>query len=257
MDFTILTAIIGVLIGLLAGLCSGMFGIGGGIVAVPMMRIILLMPGIMAVGTSIFMVIPTALSGVFVYARKKKIDVFTGAVCGLAGIPTVVLGAFAGNFIAGNTLMLMFSVLPIITGIKLLQKKRGLQASGRQKGKKHILLSLGIGAFAGFLSGLFGIGGGVLLVPVFVMLLDIEIHDAIGTSLMAIAIYGIPGAIAHALQGNTDFAILIPLLAGAVVGPQISARICLCTRTDRMRIVFAIFMFFMGVYMAIRELCMI
>jgi len=79
-------------------------------------------------------------------------------------------------------------------------------------------------------------------------------HEAISTSLLSIAVYGIPGAITHAVLGNTDFIILLPLVAGALVGPQIGARLCLCTKPETMRKLMVCFLAFMAGYLALKEL---
>lgn len=251
-----LTIILGILIGLFTGICSGLFGIGGGLVSIPLMHVVLGIPGEVAIGTSLFLIIPTTMSGAFVYHKKKMMDVKTGAICGVAGIPTAMLGAYVSSFLSGKILMLMFSALLVGIGIKMLlhKKKPAGNAEERKIDSKYIISACVIGAIVGFLSGLLGIGGGFLLTPAFLIVLGLSMHEAIGTSLLTIAIYGIPGAIMHALLGNTDFFILALLLAGAIIGPQIGARLCICTKAETMKKLMVGFLFFMAAYLALKEL---
>ncbi|MDD5503445.1 MAG: sulfite exporter TauE/SafE family protein, partial [Candidatus Thermoplasmatota archaeon] len=195
-----LTIIIGILIGLFTGVCSGLFGIGGGLVSIPLMHVVLGIPGEVAIGTSLFLIIPTTLSGALVYSKKKMVDAKTGLICGVAGIPTAMLGAYLSNILSGKILMLTFSALLIGIGIKMLLQKKKSAGNGEAHkiDAKYVAIASVIGASVGFISGLLGIGGGFLLIPAFLMILGLSMHEAIGTSLLSIAIYGIPGAITHA-----------------------------------------------------------
>jgi uncharacterized membrane protein YfcA len=111
-----------------------------------------------------------------------------------------------------------------------------------------------VGLAAGALSGFLGVGGGVILVPAMVLLLNFRVHEAVGTSLMVMAIYAIPGSVAHYLLGHVDVALLIPIALGSVLGAQFGARLAVRTREKRLRLAFSVFLLMVAVSMAALEL---
>ena len=110
-------------------------------------------------------------------------------------------------------------------------------------------LAIGIVAFGilvGFLSALFGIGGGLVMVPFIVLVLVDDQHLAEGTSLLVIVPTAIAGVIAHAWRGYVDFGAAALLAAGGVFGAFAGARIALATEQDALQTAFAIFLILMG-----------
>lgn len=102
-------------IGLSSGLLSGAFGIGGGIITTPAIRLILGAPALIAVGTPLPVIFPSALTGVVNYARNKLIDVRAGITCGLVGSLAAVLGAWATRLVGGNVVLIATAALILYT----------------------------------------------------------------------------------------------------------------------------------------------
>jgi uncharacterized membrane protein YfcA len=94
----------------------------------------------------------------------------------------------------------------------------------------------GIGLAAGFVSGLLGVGGGIIIVPLLSGILRMPLKRALGTSLLAIVALVIPGTIVHAALGHIDWAIFAALTVGAVPGARIGARLALGTRERTLRL---------------------
>lgn len=92
------------------------------------------------------------------------------------------------------------------------------------------------------------------MVPAMVLWLNFHMHEAVGTSLMIMSIYAIPGSVAHYLLGHVDVALLVPIALGAVVGAQLGARLAVKTRERRLRFAFSAFLFAVAAIMAVAEL---
>jgi hypothetical protein len=114
-----------------------------------------------------------------------------------------------------------------------------------------LLILIGLGA--GFISGFLGIEGGVVLVPLFVILLGLEMHEAIGTSLVAISLYAIPGSIEHYLLGHLDISLLIPIAIGCILGAQLGARFAMLTKERKLKTGFVVFLVVVAIYLALYE----
>ena len=126
--------------------------------------------------------------------------------------------------------------------------------------RRHILISILIGAVAGMVAGLTGIGGGMLLVPLLVGVLLLEQHQAHGTSLAVIFPIGVAGLIAYVIQGNIQGDIdgninvwwLVPVLAtGSLVGVVLGARLMMRIRARQLRLVFGALIVALGILMVI------
>jgi hypothetical protein len=110
------------------------------------------------------------------------------------------------------------------------------------------------GLIAGFMSGFLGIGGGVVLVPILVILLGFGMHEAVGTSLLAISIYAVPGTVEHYLLSHIDVSLPIPIAVAAIIGAQVGARFAMKTQEKRLRLAFALFLIAIALYLGISEL---
>ena len=113
---------------------------------------------------------------------------------------------------------------------------------------------LAAGAFAGLLSGLLGIGGGVLLVPTFNQLAHRELKVALATSLACVALFAVPGSLTHALLGEIDWRFALLLAVGIVPGARFGAALAIRTRDHRLRVAVAVFLGLVAAIFAIGEL---
>jgi hypothetical protein len=111
-----------------------------------------------------------------------------------------------------------------------------------------------IGLVAGSISGFLGVGGGIVLVPALTLLLGFSMHDAIGTSLLAMAIYSVPGSAGHFLLGHVDVGLLVPIAMGSIAGAQIGARFTVKTGERKLRLLFSAFLFLVAIFMAVFEI---
>jgi uncharacterized membrane protein YfcA len=209
--------------GLLAGLLAGLLGIGGGTLLVPILVSLNFTP-VQSVATSSLAIVITSVSGSvqnFAMGFIKFKPVFYLAIPSLI---TAQFGVYLTNLVADHTLLIGFSFLLIIN-IFLTNLKQRLSQKQNQNMRFNPLFSrLLTGGLAGFLAGFFGVGGGVIMVPLQMLLLGDKIKVAIQTSLAVIVITSFSACVGHYLRGNVLFAEGIMLGFGGLIGAQISTR---------------------------------
>ncbi|HEV7948736.1 MAG TPA: sulfite exporter TauE/SafE family protein [Glaciihabitans sp.] len=199
------------LIGIIGGVLSGMFGIGGGIIMVPLLISFAGMNQKQASATSLVAIIPTAVVGSLTYFANGQIDFLAGGIIAVGAIVGALIGSYLLKRIPLVWLRWMFIVLILVVAARMLfiEPERGdqLEMSG--------LLALGyvaLGLVMGIASGLFGIGGGIIAVPSLVAIFGMSDLIAKGTSLLVMIPTGITGTISNVR------ARLVNVGAGLVVG---------------------------------------
>jgi uncharacterized membrane protein YfcA len=211
--------------GLFSGLLSGLLGIGGGTILVPLLVTLGHMP-VQAVATSSLAIVITSLSGSIQNWRRGYLDLQRVILLGSPALITAQLGVHTANLLPDYMLLTTLGILLIINVFlgNLRQRLATRLASTHTKTIKifTIIARLGTGGTAGFLAGLFGIGGGVIMVPLQILFLGETIKIAIQTSLGVIVITTLSATIGHALQENVVFPIGLILGVGGLVGSRIS-----------------------------------
>lgn len=244
-----------VAIGALAGLLSGMFGVGGGILTTPAIRA-LGYPALVAVGTPLPVIIPTAMTGAYSYWRKGLVDVRAGCVVGACGALVSVFGAVASRAAGGRVVLGLTAVLVLYVAADMARQAFGRDASPRAAGTKDAPGTgsmVAIGALAGAASGFLGLGGGFILVPAFARMLRFPIKRAIGTSLLAISIIAVPGSAAHRMLGHVDVALALALIVGVIPGAWIGSRLTQAADDRWVRMAFAMLLSATGAWLLITQ----
>jgi len=234
------------LVGVGTGVLSGMFGVGGAVVSTPAIRALGATP-IAAVASTLPSIIPGAISGALRYRREELVNVRVAVWTSGAGALAAVGGALLVDVVPGDgyPLMLLTAALVAFSALRLARPAlvperpvdltlegatdagpgAELHRVGAVRADWWRLAILGIGA--GGLSGLLGIGGGLLMVPGFTGWIRLPIKEAIGTSLACVAVLAIPGTITHALLGNIDWLYALPLCVGIVPGARLGSHLAI------------------------------
>jgi hypothetical protein len=110
-----------------------------------------------------------------------------------------------------------------------------------------------IGGVAGFVSGLLGVGGGIVIVPALTVMIGMPLRRALGTSLVIIAILVIPGTLVHSALGHIDWAIFVALTLGVVPGARLGARVALGVREPTLRMLVGVFLLAIALLYGVRE----
>ncbi len=238
-----------VVLGVITGTVAGILGIGGGLLIVPMLT---LWPValVQATATSLLGVMVSALSGSWQNWKQGELNLKRSMVLGLFGLPTAQVGAWLANQVSDR--VLAFSFAAFLGGMIVLVawKKRiqhnPLSSQNRWQGIPPI------GLLAGFLSGLFGVGGGAVMVPLQMVVLGEPIKSAVRTSLGAIALVAISGLVRYGIQGNVLWLPGFALALGGMVGAQIGTRILSRLSSDRVNQWFRALLILLALYMTWR-----
>jgi uncharacterized membrane protein YfcA len=238
---TPLEVVLAVLSGLAAGVLSGLFGIGGGTVMTPAVQALLGAPPIIALATPLPAIFPTALTGAWTYRQGGQLDVRAAAWIVGPGIAGAVAGAALTDVIPTHLLLIVTALLLAREAVGILRGASRREAAGEPSQGTPLQLAA-IGLAAGSASGLLGIGGGIVIVPLLVGVLRMPLKRALGTSLLAIVALVIPGTVVHSALGHIDWAIFAALTVGAVPGARIGARLALGTRERTLRLLVGSFL---------------
>lgn len=242
---------LGVAIGLGAGVLSGLFGVGGGIVMTPGIHTLLGAQPIVALATPLPVIVPTALTGVVTYRRAGEVNLRAAAWIVVAGLPGSAIGALLTEVVEIHLLLVVTAVLLASQAVALLRRSRGVpRPRGAREDAWRFLL---VGAVAGLISGLLGIGGGLVMVPAMAGWLGMPLKRALGTSLAAIVPLVVPGAVVHSLLGNVDWAVFGAVALGAVPGATVGARIALGSRERTLRVAVGAFLLLVAVTYGVTE----
>lgn len=225
-----------------AGFASGLFGIGGGFLMTPVLYWLFSTGGIgdteairLAFGTSLAVIIPTMVSGTAGHHRREAVD-WKAAVPLAAG--AVLGGLFGGtvaSYLPGTTLRTIFAVLVITMAIRMAWSSQS-SPENRKNGSGPAFGVLGF--FIGTVSGLAGIGGGVLLVPLLVILFGFPVHSAIGTSSACLVFSSGAAVIAYIIHGLSAPG-LPPLSLGYVYLPALAALVVTTVPLSRIGVRFS------------------
>lgn len=235
-----------VLIGAIVGLLLGLIGGGGAVLIVPSMVYILHVDAHIALATTLIIVGVNALIGGVMAWWAGRTHIRTALPFGVAGIVTAYLGARISRLIPGDILLIAFScMLLVIARVMYQGPSTAKPAVIQSRPLWHIMI---IGASVGLVTGVLGIGGGFLIVPAMVLLIGMPMSEAVGTSLIVIAINSAASTLGH-LDTHFDWTLIMWLLVGAVPSILISGRISPHISPKSLRHAFAIFVSVVAVIM--------
>jgi hypothetical protein len=232
---TLADAAIGVAIGVVAGILSGMFGVGGGIVMTPAIDAALPVRPIQAIATPLPVIFPTSITGAYTYAKAGEVDRRASAWMVSLGLVGAALGAFGTELVDPTWLLLVTAALLGWQSIGIIRGPKRGRTDAMRPATTSGSAYAAIGFAAGAVSGLLGIGGGLIMVPLLAGWCGMPLKRALGTSLLTIPALVIPGTIVHAWLGNIDWPLALWLSVGAVPGARIGATIALATRDKTLR----------------------
>jgi uncharacterized membrane protein YfcA len=199
------------ILGFFIGTVAAMTGVGGGIFIVPLLTVAYSFAPANAVGTSLTTITFTAIAATVSYSRQKRIYYKAGLILATATGPGAVLGAYLTSVIPSATLGLIFGLFLIfvaarIVGEGFFKKKDKVAGNTNAEGvsekelfgsKTRFAIAVGLGFFGGLASGLLGIGGGVVLVPIMTIILAMSIHNAVATSMLTMIVTSAAGVAQH------------------------------------------------------------
>lgn len=235
-----------VLIGLVAGTFGSLVGLGGGVIIVPSLLYISSL-GLLgqpvepsnAVGISLMVIVFNALSATIYNYKEKRVDIKSGLFFFLASGPASIIGSMLNKYVSVKQFYILFGIVMIIMTYLLVQQQKTKPIKIKwdvtkeyvdKDGTKHVygynrVVGFIITFFVGLLGGLFGIGGGAILVPLMIILFQFPIHVATATSMFIILLSASVGSIPHIIEGNTIFSYVLVIGIGAFIGGRLGSYI--------------------------------
>lgn len=260
-----------ILFGLLTGLLSGLVGVGGGLILIPLLLLVDT-PIETAVSTSLVFVFFSAASGALRHGFQRNTDWRLGGIVAVSSILPTIYGAYLTTRVPASILQVILALCSMF-GIYLINRSSGIdfdaadittinkrlspQKVGIDKQReepyrfctsKAVLVGCGVG----FLTGLLGIGGGFLKVPLFVGFLRIPIRIAIGTSLLTILFSAAAGIILHWGLGNTEPTIVWGTTLAGIFSAQLGAVLVRKLRDQLLKAILNCILLLTAIYLFLR-----
>ncbi|MFD1927535.1 sulfite exporter TauE/SafE family protein [Sporosarcina siberiensis] len=258
------------IIGLLSGVVGALVGLGGGIILVPATIFVGITLGLIdgitpqsVVGLSVVMMVFVGLGSTLSYMKIKTIDYRSSIIFFIGSIPGTLLGAYVNKGLEIKSFNLYFGILLIFLATLLLVRKylkpiywfrnHGKTRTFTDKmGETYtfgypiwfaLLLTFGIG----FASGLFGIGGGSIIVPAMILLFLFPPHVAVGTSMFMVFLSAIVNSITHISLGNVPWLYTIPVVPAAYIGAKLGAKLNQKMKSETLVVALRIVLLLLGI----------
>jgi len=269
MDISIYNIFQFLTIGTAVGFLSGFMGVGGGIIMIPLLTFWALPamqvhPEVMvhlAFGTSLAIILPTSLSGTLAHSRGGNVVWKVVFLLALTGIIGSFLGSTLAATLGGPVLKTLFGIVLLVTAVQMILQKARPGEAGEAFAMPKPAPTLLVGFLVGMFSGFFGLGGGVVAIPLMVRFLNLPIHKAMGISIAFVFFAALVGAAGYAYNGwghknlPTQSLGYIHLggwiLAGipSIFMAQWGAKVAFKTRPIRLRRLFAVLLLMVGIRM--------
>lgn len=272
----ILAIAVSVAVGLVVGVLSGLLGIGGGAVLIPVFKLGYAMDAIAATATSLFTIIPTSVSGLVTHMRAKTCLPKLGAVMGLGGALTSPLGVWLATKSPSWLIVVVAALVIGYSGYSMFRKALACPPAGKAAAasanslageaasektatpsfaltRGHLAKGVCIGLVTGVASGYVGLGGGFIMVPLMMKLLQTPMKLTAGTSLIAVMILAVPGAVYQGFLGNIDWLTGVSIAAGSIPGAVVGARLSARVPERQLRFLFSAFLFVAAVLLVANQ----
>lgn len=250
-----MTAAVG--LGALIGILLGLLGGGGSILAVPALVYGAGLPLAAAVPTSLLVVGISSAAALLPRLRARQIRWRIALIVGAAGAAAAFGGAAVNRLLDPRVVLIGFAALMVAAAIRMLHgdTEPGGDCAlpgGGINWRGCLPKSIGVGILVGFLTGLFGVGGGFLSIPALVFLLGLPMPAAVGTSLVIIVINSAAGFAAHVGDATLDYRIAAAFTAAAILGSLAAGRLATRLPVDRLRRGFAYLVIAIAVFVVVQ-----
>ena len=225
-------------LGFAAGILGSMIGLGGGIIVVPVLTF-LGFPPTVAASNSLFAAFSNSIASTISYSKQKRIEYSLGLKLGLLAIPGTIIGAIISTDVAPDIFKILFGFVLIASSAYIFLRK---QVESREKiiSNQLIILIIGSSFFAGIISSFFGIGGGIVFVPLMVVGMGMSMKKAAPTSQFVLLFASLSGVIVHSILGHPDFLQSGFLAIGAFFGGLVGAKLSLSVKERNLKILISI-----------------
>lgn len=235
------------------GVLYGLFGVGSAF-ATPVLSL-LGVSGMAAVVAPLPALLPGSAAGAWSYTRGGKVDWTIVRWTLIGAVPAAVVGAVASPAVGGPILLVLSGVLLLVAGLRTVRRGQiSAVADDRALARRNrAWFVISAAAGVGFVSGLLANGGGFLLVPLFLVVLGLDMHEAAGTSLVVAAALTVPTIGAHTMMGDLDWLLSARFALGMVPGALAGAWLAQRLPTTKMRTAFGALLIGVAVWFLARQ----
>jgi uncharacterized membrane protein YfcA len=227
---------------------GGFLGLGGGIVLVPLLTLIHGLPMHQSVALSLSAIMANSIVSSNEYLKKDFVELRLVVPLAIFAAVGAVAGSSVSPYIPGGYLKLVFSIFLLYTVYSLLKKKENMAAS-RKKAEPNLPLVCAIAFFAGVVSSLTGVGGGILIIPAIYLVLNYSIHVARGTSAFTIGIIATAGSVVYLIQGILLVEYVGPVMLGMMFGAWLGSLAGVKAKSVTVRLIFSALLLYLAIRM--------
>jgi uncharacterized protein len=252
------------LVSIVAGFVGALFGLGGGVLIIPFLTLVEGVPVPLAVGASIVSVVATSSSSAATYVQDHLTNLRLGMFLEIGTVAGAITGAFVAVYLPASALFILFGLILLYATIIMI-RARGIDFPANVKpDKTSRILDLGsqyedhslnrtvnyevtrtpltvfIGYFAGIVSGLLGVGGGIINVPTMNLVSKVPVKVASATSNFMIGVTAAASASVYLLRGDVHPLLAAPLIIGVAGGALLGTRVLKVTPPTRVKVAFGI-----------------
>jgi len=227
-----------ILLGLAAGILGSMIGLGGGIIVVPVLTFLGL-PPTAAASNSLFAALSNAIASTISYSRQKRIEYSLGLKLGLLTIPGTILGAVISTNVTPDIFKILFGFVLIASSAYIFLRKK-IEIREKTLSKQMMIFAIGASFFAGIISSFFGIGGGIIFVPLMVVGMGMAMKKAAPTSQLILLFASLSGVVTHSILGHPDFIQAGFLAIGSFIGGLVGARLSVDIKERYLQIIVSV-----------------
>lgn len=241
-----------IILGLFAGFLSGLFGVGGGILIVPVLVLALGMDQRLAHGTSLAAVLPIAFSGLVGFAVEDSVDWTAALALTVGAILGALIGTHALHVLPVSVLARAFAGVLLISAIRLVLD----HSSGTGRPEMDVVMVVGLGLVglcAGTLAGLLGVGGGVVMVPAMIIFFGIPAAVAKGTSLGVIIPTSIVATRRNLKNSHADLQVALAVGLSGVVSSYLASKVSVGLDERTSNILFAVLLTVAAVRLLLKD----
>lgn len=219
-----------------------MVGLGGGFIAVPILLLFFGLKPAEASGTSLALVVANSAAGAFTYGLQRRIDLRIGLLIAAGGFPGAIIGAVVATRISATAFDWILGVMLIVVACDMVLNRKKRTAHRHENIVRETApwsRFVALGLLVGCVSSLFGIGGGVIVVPSLLYFSALPAHMISATSHFAIFLTSPVGLATHWWQNDIRWDFVLPLALGGVIGGPIGARLSLRLGQTRLMLLVA------------------
>ncbi|MCA9862354.1 MAG: sulfite exporter TauE/SafE family protein [Thermomicrobiales bacterium] len=257
-----------------AAILGSMLGLGGGVFLVPILTLFFGIDPKLAVGASAIVVVTNSVVGSTNHLKSRftnlrlamllQVSMALGAIAGalysVGADPRVIYGVFGAVLVYSAVSMVLrrdrAGSAPIADATDALDLGAAFRdpAIGRDVGYIPVrpAAGMGVGAGAGIISGMLGVGGGVVMVPTMTLLMHVPVKAAVGTSSFMVGITSVATAFVYYSRGKIDPSLVVPAIIGVFLGGQVGSRLTRRVRAQRLSVIFAVILLYLGVSLLLR-----